>query len=641
MALSGSAEGSGNVRLKINWSATQDIANNRSTVTAKVYLVAAYNVNFSAEKSGSVTVNGVTKNWSTSSRYSGTGTWLLTTQTFTVPHNADGTKSFSFSAWYDINITFATSWLGRISASGTGALNTIPRASKISNITGGTLGSPVTVEISRASTSFFHSVYYIRSDGKIFFVNENIGTSVTFTPEIFDSQYLPNSTSGTAQIVVDTWVHGGGKIGTDTKSFTVTVPASAVPTIDTVKVVEYLSHISTNIGAYVQGKSRVYAEMTASGIYGSTIRSYKITANETSHNGRTYTTGLLKNSGINRITFEIIDSRGRRASVAPEINVLPYSNPIIESVKAVRANEDGTENDDGTHAKVTIKGSISPLDNKNTKDFRIYYKKQNASTWSEKAVTVSGYTADMSVVIPGFDVDSSYDIRFQVSDYFTAIQMDTILHSTFSLFNFHPSKKGMAFGGAMSRAEGLDIFMDTKFKQAPTIVAPTSTDEDGAFLRLRRLNESLLAFLATGAGGTGLKLHLYNSSGWTGYIKIDENGDLFTSGKIRETPDVQSLSLLNGWGFYGGNTPRPACYKDVTGTVHVEGAIDYGTQTAGTVFAQLPVGYRPRGNTRFTVVSYNDHALVIEVRTNGNMVLWESPGGGYIYLAGISFLAGN
>ncbi|MED0689963.1 DUF859 family phage minor structural protein [Bacillus licheniformis] len=530
MALSGSARGSGTPRLRIDWSATQSIANNRSTVTAKVYLEADYYINFSATKYGSVTVNGVTRNFSTSSRYSGTGSWLLTTQTFTVNHNSDGTKSFNFSAKYDIKITYSGSWLNTISASGSGTLNTIPRASSISSIVGNTIGSPITVNISRASSSFTHEVIYDLPDGSRRAMWEGVGTSKTFTPSMSDAQYIPNSTSGTAKITLRTF-SGNTMIGSVVKHFTIYVPSSVVPTVDTVSISEAVSGLASQFGAYVQNKSKLKLSMTASGAYGSTIRSYKITANGTSYNSSSATTDILKFSGTNRITFEVTDSRGRKASVAREVTVSPYSEPIITSVDAIRANSDGSENNEGTYAKITVNGSISPVENKNAKSFTIYYKKNSASTWSERTISVAGYTVNTTVLIPGFDVDNAYDIRFQVADYFTAISLDVVLTSSFTLINFHPSKKGMAFGEVMGRPEGFDINLDAKFKQAPTIVAPTSTDEDGAFLRLRRLDESLLAFLSTGAGGTGLKLHMYNGASWTGYLSVAENGELSINGR--------------------------------------------------------------------------------------------------------------
>ncbi|MGX8233945.1 DUF859 family phage minor structural protein [Bacillus subtilis] len=537
MALSGSARGSGTPRLRIDWSATQSVANNRSTVTAKVWLEADYYINFSATKYGSVTVNGVTRNFSTSSRHSGTGEWLLTTQTFTVNHNSDGSKSFNFSAKYDIKITYSGSWLNTVSASGSGTLNTIPRKSELS-VSGWTLGNSIPLSYDIKYSGFRHDlVFRLRSNNQDIKRYDNVSSlpsSVTLSEDenSIIANGTPNSTTATVRVYLTTEDSSGNFIGQDYKDVIATIPASGrfLPTVDTVSISEAVAGLAAQFGGYVQNKSKLKLSMTDSGSYGSTIKSRRITANDQVFNSSSGTTDILKSSGTNRITFETTDSRGRKASVAREISVMPYSNPEIKSLNAVRANADGTVNEDGTYAKVTVNGSISPVGNKNTKSFKIYYKKQSASTWSERTITVSGYTANTSVVIPGFDADSQYDIRFQVADYFTAISLDTVLYSTFSLINWHPSKRGMAFGGAMSRPEGIDFLMDSKFKEAPTIVAPTSTDEDGAFLRLRRLDESLLAFLATGAGGTGLKLHMYNGTSWTGYISIDEDGTINQNG---------------------------------------------------------------------------------------------------------------
>lgn len=71
------------------------------------------------------------------------------------------------------------------------------------------------------------------------------------------------------------------------------------------------------------------------------------------------------------------------------------------------------------------------------------------------------------------------------------------------------------------------------FDERITIVAPTTDEADVGFLRFLRGDESVLALIATSDNGTGLNIHLYDGEEWTGLVKINEKGDLYTTGSIR------------------------------------------------------------------------------------------------------------
>ena len=71
----------------------------------------------------------------------------LYSQTLNIYHEADGSKNLSVSAWISMDTPLSNSEQGFSEW-----LTTIPRASSISGINGGTLGSSVTVSIRRASS---------------------------------------------------------------------------------------------------------------------------------------------------------------------------------------------------------------------------------------------------------------------------------------------------------------------------------------------------------------------------------------------------------------------------------------------------------------------------------------------------------
>lgn len=370
MALSGVVTGSptNKAHLKINWSATQNIGANYSTVTAIVYLVEPYNVAFGATKTGSVTINGNRKNFSTSKRFAGPGTWELTRHVVNVGHNSDGTKTFSFSANYNIAITYGGSWLSSISASGNGALNTIPRASTIGTITGGAIGSAMTININRASGGFTHRVYYTGPNRSQVEVSGNATTSASYTIPVSDANYLKNATSGTGKIRVDT-LSGGKIIGTVYKNVTITVPNTATfnPTVNAPSVSVYGSGRDSAIGKYIQGISKMAISSSGSTKYGATISASSIEVTRASdgkdrmsYSGLTATSAIVTGTGNYTIQAWVKDSRGRQVRATTTIAVTAYSPPKITSFSA-RRKASAAQVELITKATHTIIGTSNPV----------------------------------------------------------------------------------------------------------------------------------------------------------------------------------------------------------------------------------------------------------------------------------------
>src|SRR5690606_685440 len=165
MAKSGSFTGSrgGNSYgpyLRLDWKVTEtDIAGNRSKVQLTLVLVATNSTYFSASKSGYLH----DKNFTYTGGMSGTGSRTVSTHTFWIGHNSDGSKSQHVGGGLNIAITFGGNWVGSISVSGTMYLDTIPRASSLNSFSFGThlrtgYSNSINLGISRASGSFTHDI---------------------------------------------------------------------------------------------------------------------------------------------------------------------------------------------------------------------------------------------------------------------------------------------------------------------------------------------------------------------------------------------------------------------------------------------------------------------------------------------------
>ena len=455
-------------RLQIAWTVdSQSVANNTSTVTAKVQLVStgsSYTIVSSASKSGSLTINGTTYSFTFSAALSGNQTKTLYTKTVTVAHNADGTKTCAFSATCGINVTLSGTYYGNVTASGNGAFNAIARASTISVTSSVSVNgtNTCTVNITRAASTFTHTVVF--SFGSYSQTVSNVGTSTSYAIPTSWLNAIPNATSGTAKVTVTTY-SGSTKIGAAVaKDFTVTVPASVVPTISNVTMSEAVSGLATQFGAYVQNKSKIAVSITAAGALSSTIKTYKTTIQGANFTGASFTSGILTISGTSTATITVTDSRGRTASTTRTITVTPYTAPKIVAFQGFRSTSNGTENYEGTYLNATVNFSVASVGNKNAKSHKIEYRAKDATTWTTLA-SGSVYTMNQNVISASgsFSADKSYEVRLTVADYFATVTSTIEIPTAFTLLDFNASGKGVAFGKVSQLTEGVEFALPTIF----------------------------------------------------------------------------------------------------------------------------------------------------------------------------------
>ena len=450
-------------RIQIAWSVdSQSVANNTSSVTAKVQLVStgsSYTINSSASKSGSLTINGTKYTFSFTASLSGNQTKTLFTKTVTVAHSADGAKTCAFSATCGIDVTLSGTFYGDITASGNGTFDTIARASSISGVTSsvsvnGT--NEVTVNITRAASSFTHTVVF--SFGSYSKTTTGVGTSTSYAIPQSWLNAIPNATSGTATVTVTTY-SGSTKIGSAvSKNFTLTVPSTVVPSVSSVSLSEAVSGLAAKFGGYVQNKSKIAVSVEGSGALSSTIKAYKVTIQGTNYAKASFTSNVLTQSGASTVTITVTDSRGRSASTTRSITVLAYAAPKITSFQGFRCLANGTENYEGTYLNAAVNFTISSVGEKNTASYSLEYRAKDATAWT---VLTSGsvYALNKSIVsASGFmSVDNSYDIRLVVKDYFATVQSTAEIPTAFTLLDFNASGKGIAFGKVSEVEEGMEI----------------------------------------------------------------------------------------------------------------------------------------------------------------------------------------
>lgn len=438
---------------------SQDVASNTTTLSWSLHVLKS-----SASTSATwgncsygATINGNAYSDSGQVRVEAGGDTVLLTGTTTVPHNADGTKTFSLSASISGKI------VGSLSASET--LATIPRASSFVSIPTFTLGTAGAITIQKKDDSFKHRITYWFGAAKGNCDTTHwTGTSLTWTPPITLANQVPNAAAGTGTLTLYTYDASGNQIGTVTAPFTAQLPPSLVPSINAVTAEEATTGLAVKFGAYVQYKSTLKVAITAAGVYGSTIKSYSVSFDGRTYSGSTITTGTPTNSGDLMLTAKVTDSRGRTASKAITITVLPYSNPAITAFVPYRCNSDGIADDNGDYVGITYAYSIAPVGNKNEVSSKIEYKRSTLTEWA-LLVTSDAYTVS-TTVFPEQELLSDYqwDLRLTVSDYFSSTAMTVTLPSAKALLDLLTSGNGMAIGKTAELEETLDIAWETRMR---------------------------------------------------------------------------------------------------------------------------------------------------------------------------------
>lgn len=229
-------------RIQVEWSATQNVSTNTSSVTARLYWMAQRSgvgaVYASSADTASITINGNSDTTSATPALNPGQKKLIFTRTVSVPHNSDGTKTFTLSAFFDVYASLSGTWTTRVSTSSSITLNTIPRASSLANTPNWTAGNNTTISINRSSSSFRHEVdISIRNSAntawtavkKVSLSSSQTSVSSSFSNAELTSIFsILNGRASAATRMVVTTFNGSTSIGTSSREGTITAPAASI-----------------------------------------------------------------------------------------------------------------------------------------------------------------------------------------------------------------------------------------------------------------------------------------------------------------------------------------------------------------------------------------------------------------------------
>lgn len=448
------------------WSATQDIANNKTTITAYLEFYHKYQINI-GNRTHKIVINGVEKEVTTSTiACAGADTHKSTSVTVEVPHNADGTKNVTMSFVFSVKARLSGVYYESMTTSTTVNLDTIPRASQPTlSASSVEMGKAITINTNRASSSFTHTLTY-EFGSATGTIASNVGASTSWTIPLELANQLPNAVSGTGKIYCKTY-NGSTLVGTKEIAFGASVPASVVPTSKSFSVTDTTGYMDKYSGL-VQGKSKLKVTVTANGAYGSTIKSYKITVGNTTYNGNSITTDSISTKGTVLVSASFTDSRGRTGSVGfgTPLVVHQYANPKISVLDVYRCNSSGGADESGGYITGNVVASFTTLNKLNTGTVVIEYKKKTASTWTTIGST-SGASVGFFFPVTAADIDSSYDVRATATDDFTSSTYQVLIPTVYALIDIKANGKGIAFG-KVSEQDAFECNMDSIFKSCKT-----------------------------------------------------------------------------------------------------------------------------------------------------------------------------
>ena len=548
---------------------SQSIEGNYSRVTASVSITATSGswATWNGACSGNLVVNGVSHPFSTSYSVNGS-TQRLYIDTFTVPHNPDGTKTVSAYASFDAKPSF----VGWLSASNGLTLATIPRGSKIASISGSEFGDTYKITWNPATDTFTHRVYWhilTEKEHPWVLVSTGLKDSCEFTVPLELCEKIPKDSSTTLTISLETY-SGTTKIWDEIKPYTINVPKTVVPIVDSQDLTEANADLPSAFrGLWVQGISKPKLTTQAHSQYGASIDLIKSTFEEVQYEGSTVVFNGINADGNRKIVTTVTDSRGKVVEITKNIDVIPYNPPKLGGLSFEFCDVDGISDPSGTFIKVKVDGEISPVRNRNTRTLTIKWRKQTTQNFSSKEVPVNNYKFDISTIIGGFDPTLTYELVAELSDAYAKANSSLVTGKV--VISRYPGGEGVTFFDEATEpglnCRGVRYDLDPEELELAKTISNTKRGK----VRLGKL-----------LGALGLRVPIeITTSGQFEVVKYSD-GTCEVSCQITQITPVNMVQWNSCWWRWIGNLRLPYGLFKRVDNVQVSGHCNGGVYTCGS-----------------------------------------------------------
>lgn len=577
------------------------------------------------------------------------GEVTLASGSTTISHNSDGRKTLPFSCTFNPN----NGLHGTITVSGNLGLTAIPRSSSVS-VSAGVIGSSVTINISRQSSSFKHTVRYSWA-GKSGTIASNVATSTSWTIPLDFANDIPNSASGTGTVYVDTY-SGSTKTGTQSTTFTASVPANVKPTFTGVSLSD-LNGAAQNLipsgNTFIQVISNIKVAFNgAVGSYGSSITGYYaeiIGKNQsTSSNGGSL--GIMNYHGTIKIRASVSDSRGRWSDTREvSVTVLEYFAPAL-SFSIARTGSTSSTLTTTRNAKIaplTVAGS-----QKNTMTLTFKVARLGTTNFQVDTGPASGSWTSISSLVNSqanlagnYLANQSWVVIGTLEDKFTRTEFMVNVPTESVVLSYDRSGVGV---NKIRERGALDVKGDIYANDQPiqqhqltrnngiSILTKESLDnilKNGMYYshsapdRPRNQNGWLLVQVYDDAqyivqtywtATTETMLVRYRMDNrWGDWKEIATKDDIQKS--TQGTP-WQVLPLQNSW-VHHPEYDKVQYSKTFDGVVYIRGTAYKGRTTKETVIGVLPVGFRPKQTMFVSALNNSYGTAVLGLYSSGNIVV--------------------
>ena len=329
----------------------------------------------------------------------------------------------------------------------------------------GYAGSPLTVSITRYSTSFTHTLKYSIGSASGTIVSKTSATSVSWTPALSLCNQMPSSQQGTCTITCETY-SGTTLVGSTTTTLQLNVPKAVqlAPQTGWATVSAYnTGTAAAGMSVFVQGYSKAQVTFDASKIstansYGATPKSYKVVFDGVTISASPYRTGLINRSGTLKITCYVTDTRDRTTSSTLSFTVHQYTAPVLSGISVFRCNSSGAASESGTYFSVKATATYSSLGGANSSTLRVRYGKSGGSMGA-----YTNLTSGQALVLGGGNIltSSTYAVEISLVDGLGKGAVYTDYLSTEKVFfQGLDGGGGAAFGKRPEKANVLDVAWD-------------------------------------------------------------------------------------------------------------------------------------------------------------------------------------
>ena len=354
-----------------------------------------------------------------------TVTWA--SGTTEIAHNADGSKTASFSCSY--SQSSSSSWTpGNASLSGNIVLTTIPRATACPNLSGD-IESTYNIALNPASDSFSHSLkvsfgsisQYINASGNLQtaeykFSNKNINFTI---PASFYQQFSGKSGTGTLTL---TTYNGSTNIGTKTGTLTANCLESRCrPSISgtAVDVNATTIALTGNANKLVKGYSN--AKLTLTLKSATTSGDTKSTISARNVDGTSFSGSEVTINKVNKKDFNITVSNSRGFSTTANISA---SGELVNYFSPNMSADFSRTDQTSSKVKLTYNGSFfnqSFGSVSNELEMAWYWKKTTDVNWTLGGTitpTINGNAITSATIDCGdiYDYQTNYRFKLEAID---------------------------------------------------------------------------------------------------------------------------------------------------------------------------------------------------------------------------------